>query len=143
MSEIIPTQTYARCGFQCRKCPAYKENIKNSANQQKVSDGWHKYFGFRIPPEEIYCDGCMTADCENLKLLDKDCPVRPCTLNRGIDNCGHCPDFGCKDIKSRIIDYQSTAAKFPDGIPDEDYHTFIKSYENRKVLENIQSRPNK
>jgi hypothetical protein len=140
MSEIIATHTYARCGFQCSGCPAYKENIKNPTDQQKVSDGWYKYFGFRIPPEEIYCDGCMAAEADNPKLLDKNCPVRPCARHRGIDSCGHCPDYGCKNIKSRIIDYQSIAAKFPDGISDEDYRSFIKPYENRKVLENIQRR---
>lgn len=138
MSESTSTQAYARCGYHCSECPAYKENIKSPADQQRVSDGWFKYYGFRIPPEEIRCDGCLTADCDNPKLIDKGCPVRPCVLSRSIDNCGHCPDYSCKNIETRMIDFQSLTAKFPNGIPDEDYRNFLKPYENRKVLEQIQ-----
>jgi hypothetical protein len=53
MEEII-----SRCGFRCDLCLAFKPNIeKNHQNQQKLSDGWFKYFGFRIPPDQIICDG--------------------------------------------------------------------------------------
>ena len=43
----------ARCGYRCDLCPAYWENIHGPEDQQRTSDGWFKYFGFRIPPDEI------------------------------------------------------------------------------------------
>jgi hypothetical protein len=37
-----------RCGYRCDLCLAYKPNVaENPSNQQKLSDGWFKYFGFR------------------------------------------------------------------------------------------------
>ena len=54
-----------RCGYRCDLCLAYWPNITaNPANRQKLSDGWFKYFGFRIPPEEIQCDGCMSEHAD-------------------------------------------------------------------------------
>lgn|GEM_PF-2159134 len=49
------------------------------SRQQILSDGWHKYFGFRIPPDRILCDGYKA---ENPRLIDRACPVRPCVLER-------------------------------------------------------------
>ncbi len=42
-----------RCGYRCDLCLAYRPNIEtNPENRQILSDGWHKCFGFPIPPEE-------------------------------------------------------------------------------------------
>ncbi|PKO04517.1 MAG: hypothetical protein CVU41_16830 [Chloroflexi bacterium HGW-Chloroflexi-3] len=63
-----------RCGYRCDLCLAYKANVENNpSNQQKLSDGWYKYFGFRLPPEKIICDGCMS---NNPKLIDQACLVK-------------------------------------------------------------------
>jgi len=38
-----------RCGYRCDLCLAYKPNIEaHPENRQILSDGWYKYFGFRI-----------------------------------------------------------------------------------------------
>ena len=45
-SGMKPTLT--RCGYRCNLCLAYRPNIdEHPENRQKLSDGWHKYFGFR------------------------------------------------------------------------------------------------
>ncbi len=81
MGEIV-----SRCGFRCDQCLAYRPNAEaNPVGRQELSDGWHKYFGFRIPAEEIICDGCLA---ESPRLIDKACPVRPCVIERGFANCG-------------------------------------------------------
>ena len=85
MREIL-----ARCGYRCDLCLAYRPNVdENPANQQVLSDGWHKVFGFRIPAEQIVCDGCMA---ESPRLIDKDCPVRPCVIVKGIARCAEYGD---------------------------------------------------
>ncbi len=77
-----------RCGYRCDLCLAYKPNVEsNPAHQQKLSDGWYKYFGFRIPPEKVICDGCMVDDPQ---LIDHSCPVRPCVIEKGLANCSQC-----------------------------------------------------
>jgi len=44
-----------------------------------MSDGWYKYYGFRIQAEDIYSDGCLSEDG---KLIDKGCPMQPCAITR-------------------------------------------------------------
>jgi len=53
------------CGFRCDLCLAYKPNIEAvPENRQVLSDGWHEYFGFRLSPEAIYCEGCSAESME-------------------------------------------------------------------------------
>lgn len=63
-----------RCGYRCDLCLAYRPNAeRDPANRQILSDGWHRYFGFRIPPEQICCDGCMA---ENATLIGVACAFK-------------------------------------------------------------------
>lgn len=126
-------QILTRCGYRCDLCLAYRANVEaNRANQQILSDGWHKYFGFRIPAEGIMCDGCMA---DNPRLIDKNCPVRPCVIERGIANCSECPDYVCEKLSDRIVVYAELAAKHPSPIPPEDRARFIAPYENKERLD--------
>ena len=82
MGEIL-----SRCGYRCDLCLAYRPNVEvNPSNQQALNDGWFEYFGLRIPPEELVCDGCM-ADTPQ---IDRGCPVRPCVIRKGLANCSEC-----------------------------------------------------
>ena len=126
--EVILT----RCGYRCDLCLAYKPNVlKNQESQKILSDGWYKYFGFRISPEEIICDGCMS---ENPKLIDTSCPVRPCVILRGYQNCSECSNMICDKLNERIVVFEEILAKMDGNIPDEDYQQFIRPYENRRRL---------
>jgi hypothetical protein len=83
-----------RCGYRCDLCLAYKPNITaNPSNRKKLSDGLFTYYGFRIPEEGIYCEGCREKDP---KLIDANCPVRPCVTAKGLDNCSKCGEYICK-----------------------------------------------
>jgi hypothetical protein len=75
----------ARCGYRCDLCPAYRENIHGpEAARQRTSDGWFKYYGFRIPPEQICCDGCRDERPE-ARHIDAACPIRPCAIHRLVE----------------------------------------------------------
>jgi hypothetical protein len=130
MDEVL-----ARCGYRCDLCLAYRPNVETEpSNQEILSDGWQKYFGFRIPPERIICDGCMA---ENPRLIDKTCPVRPCVIQRGIGNCSECPDYVCDKLADRLVVYEQLAAKHPCAIPAEDRARFIRPYENKERLDQL------
>jgi len=130
MQEIL-----TRCGYRCDLCLAYRPNVEgNAANQQVLSDGWHKYFGFRIPAEQIRCDGCLAEDPE---LIDRGCPVRPCVLARGLRTCAECPEYGCERLAERLVDYDALAARLGEPIPAEDRARFIAPYENKRRLEEL------
>ena len=117
-----------RCGYRCDLCLAYKEYIESQEDRKIISDGWFKYFGFRIPLEEISCDGCLSPK-EEPRLIDDICPVRACVIEKEIDNCSKCEEFSCKKFETRVVDRED----FED-IPEEDYQRFIRPYENKRRL---------
>lgn len=123
-----------RCGYRCDLCLAYKPNVeKHPENRQKLSDGWHKYFGFRLPPAEICCDGCMSVDPH---LIDQGCPVRPCVIERDLENCAQCGDYdGCEKLAQRLVTYEGVEERVAQEIPDDDRECFIKPYENKARLD--------
>jgi hypothetical protein len=127
----------SRCGYRCDICLAYRPNVESHPpNQQVLSDGWHKYFGFRIPPEEIICDGCMAdSRMDKPKLIDRDCPVRSCVTERALTNCAACDEMhGCGKLAQRLVVYEDIAAGFSSSIPEEDRQRFILPYENNVRL---------
>jgi hypothetical protein len=125
-----------RCGYRCDLCLAYKPNVAlHPENRQKLSDGWFKYFGFRIPPDDICCDGCMAEDPQ---LIDRACPVRPCVLARKLDNCAQCDDYaGCAKLVERLVVYEEVRLRIGVDIPEDDRACFIAPYENKVRLETL------
>jgi hypothetical protein len=126
-----------RCGYRCDLCLAYKPNVEsNPSNQQKLSDGWFKYFGFRLPPESILCDGCMA---DNPKLIDRACPVRPCVIERALDNCAQCEDYVCEKLTQRLVVFEDIRQKAGGLVPEADRQCFIRPYENKRRLEALRA----
>ncbi len=127
----------ARCGYRCDLCPAYRENIHGPDDQQRTSDGWFKYFGFRIPPEQICCDGCRDERPE-ARRIDATCPIRPCAIGRGLNTCATCPDRGCDQFESRTVTRASVEQRFGAPIAPEDYRWFVLPYERCDFLDQTQ-----
>jgi len=123
------------CGMRCDLCLAYRPNVEaHSDYQQLLSDGWNKYFGFRLTPEEIICDGCVLDENET---LDKTCQVRPCVIERNITNCAACENYICDKLESILVDINTLQAKFDEPIPERDRELFIFPHENRQRLEKL------
>ena len=125
-----------RCGYRCDLCLAYKENVEKDDRRNILSEGWNKYFGFRINPEDIICDGCLQNDCINSKLLDADCQIRPCVIEKGYENCGQCDEFICSKFKERLVDFDDMKKEHGE-ISKSDYKSFISAYENGKRLSTL------
>ena len=127
--EAEMAKILSRCGFRCDLCPAYAPNVDRLIDRQFVSDGWFRYFGFRLPPEEIHCPGCVGQN----QTLDKDCQIRPCVIAKGLENCASCEDFDCEKMKTRVDAAASIREKFP-KMPKRDYELLIRPFEGRKHL---------
>jgi len=124
-----------RCGYRCDLCLAYRPNVEvNPSNRQKLSDGWYKYFGFRLQPAEIICDGCMSEDP---RLIDQKCPVRPCVIESGLDNCSQCDLYVCEKLKERLVVYEQVKDRIGAEIPEDDRFCFIRPYENKQRLDGL------
>jgi hypothetical protein len=129
MREIL-----SRCGYRCDLCLAYRPNVeRDPSSPQTLSDGWFKYFGFRVPAEHILCDGCLAVEG---KAIDEECPVRPCAIARGVDHCAQCDDYVCDKLKQRLGDGEEISAKFGE-IPADDYVRFIRPYDSKERLEEL------
>ncbi len=115
-----------RCGYRCDLCLAYRPNVEERpANQQILSDGWFKYFGFRVEPRKIICDGCLA---NHPKLIDQSCPVRPCVIEKGLENCTKCDQYICEKLKERFVINDEVKDKIGMDIPEGDYYSFILPY---------------
>ncbi len=120
------------CGMRCDLCLAYQPNIAaHPENRQILSDGWHTYFGFRIPPEQIECNGCFP---NGEMTLDSTCQVRPCVTERQLDNCASCEAYICDKLDQILVSFDEMQAKFDTPIPEQDRQNFIFPYENKDRL---------
>ena len=133
MEEIL-----SKCGYRCDLCPAYDPNISELTDKQKISDGWFQYFGFRIFPEDIGCVGCLNEG----KHADVDCPVRPCVIEKGIEHCACCENFGCEKLKSRMDFAEEKLKNFPD-ISEKEHTLFFKPYLSKHRLYNLRKQDQK
>jgi len=131
------------CGYRCELCPAYGGNIRSEQDRQKVSDGWFKHYGFRIPAEEIHCDGCRADDNSHPRRIDPECEVRACALQRELPNCAHCDDFMCEKLSKKMIDTEQIAERLGGSIAPDDYERFVKPYDSAKILAEIRKKQGK
>jgi hypothetical protein len=125
----------SKCAYRCDLCLAYGPNVAREDRRAELSDGWHAIFGFRIPPEKIVCDGCVSGD--NPRLIDKGCPVRPCAVARKLDNCGHCGDYPCERIGERVVSRMELEKKLGRKLTNREHELFVKPYESRMRLDEI------
>lgn len=136
---------FSKCGANCGRCPAYRENVRTDEDRQRCSDGWHKYLGARLSVERCYCDGCQTPDDENPLLVygKFGCKIRRCAVFNGVETCAHCSAYPCEDVRTQFsFDSESRtklAARLGTPIPEEEYLTFIEPYELHKHLDEIRA----
>lgn len=98
---------------------------------------------------------------ESPRLIDQSCPVRPCVMEKGLDNCSQCEQYECEKLTQRLVVFEDEKAmsgeEMPDGdrqgrarlyaggemigewaeIPEDDYLCFIRPYENKQRLDAI------
>jgi hypothetical protein len=118
-------------------CLAFRENNKDRSDQIRVAKGWSEYFGLDVPPEKIGCNGCLPGDSGGLDFPDKNCPIRPCVIGRGLDNCATCEDYPCEKLEERMTGVEAVVRRFRGKIPQEEYDNFIPPYDARKTLDGI------
>ena len=135
MGEMI-----ARCGYNCGLCMIYRQNLKGEEDRIRFRDILKKYYGDEVTLEACYCDGCLTDDSENPVRITTECRIRPCVLEKGIDNCAWCDQYPCSMLERAMIDYDVVEKRYGAPIPREDYERIIKPYESRKVLDSIRQK---
>ena len=76
---------------------------------------------------------------ENPKLIDQSCPVRPCVIEKGLDNCSQCDLYICEKLKERLVVYAEVKNRINAEFPEDDYLCFIRPYENKLRLDALRA----
>jgi hypothetical protein len=133
---------FGKCGFNCGRCPSYRDNLKSAKNRQQCSDGWAKYQAFRLSPEKLRaCKGCQVAPKERLTYGVCALPhIRNCAIKTGVETCAQCSAFPCDAQEDRSdISREKVATRLGAPIPDEDYRRFIEPYEGLTHLKALRA----
>ncbi len=104
----------APCGLHCGKCFAFIDgDIKNYSNKLKdllgdfgiyaerftvllnepVFGKYREFYEFLDYLSTLNCNGCRKEKCK----LFKDCKVRDCYEQKGVDFCYQCHEFPCNN----------------------------------------------
>lgn len=96
------TEMISWCGLLCNECPAYIATQNNDdLMREKVAKKWNKMFGFGMKAEDVHCDGCQSGS-ERLIGHCLKCGIRKCGMEKQVENCAHCDDYGCQTLESFI-----------------------------------------
>lgn len=134
---VMNAAILTKCGYRCDLCLAYRENVARKDEREKLSDGWFRIYGFRIPADEIVCEGCVSG--ANPRLIDINCPVRPCTIAKNLSSCAECDDFVCGKLSSRIVDRAKLEKEAGRAFTEAESTNFVLPYESRPRLARLRS----
>ena len=94
------------CGHDCSKCVTYIATQTNDDDLRRQSQRFYQErFGLDVSLEKFNCDGGRS---KSVFALCKECPFKKCCMERGIDACGKCPDYPCKEIADYQAKYVNT-----------------------------------
>jgi hypothetical protein len=114
MNDTFLKSRLAPCGLHCGKCFAFVDgDIKNYSSKLKESLGEFDNYAsrfvslidepvFKNYPDfkallnyftSVSCKGCRKEKCK----IFKDCKVRDCHEEKGVDFCFQCLDFPCNN----------------------------------------------
>ena len=89
---------YAICGLNCGKCPAYLAYLNDDRElREKTAEAWSVQFQMKFLPKDVNCSGCTTAGKVKIGHCSV-CEVRLCGLEKKVENCAPCPEYGCEKL---------------------------------------------
>ena len=76
------------CGGYCGACPIFMKTTSGKIDELVVE--------FGVPAEDIACYGCRSEQLS--KDWCRDCFIKTCCREKGIDTCVECDDYPCKRL---------------------------------------------
>ncbi len=95
----------AYCGLVCRTCPIYlatkEQNKEEQARMRSaIARQCKEHYGLDYTVEDIAdCDGCR-ADGGRLFPPSRNCPIRVCARQKGVENCAWCSEYACEKLEA-------------------------------------------
>lgn len=89
-------QMIAVCGLLCTEC-AIRRATSDADEAQRIADWFKTERGRDVAAEDIRCEGCRGG---RERHWSPDCWIlRCCVDRRGLDSCGECEDFPCRELR--------------------------------------------
>lgn len=91
------------CGLICQTCPIYwvKQENNEDARKKMISNIIKiskKNYNIELAESDINgCKGCR-GKTSGLFFLCKDCKIRACVEQKGLQYCSYCTDFPCEHL---------------------------------------------
>lgn len=124
-----------RCGYRCDLCMAYKKNGSGMLHQLKVAQGWFTYYDLKVHPAKLSCGGCHESDSRLFCFDERFGRVCDCVVAKNIENCGHCEDYPCPDLKYKMDACEAIRKRYEGRISKAEFMNFIAPYDPRENLE--------
>ena len=87
------------CGNICSDCAAFMATKADDESKRKeTAKKWSKIYSSEISPEDINCEGCMTAGSKKFNYCGV-CEIRKCGIEKDVKNCAHCEEYVCDKLK--------------------------------------------
>lgn len=86
-------QVLSYCGIDCAVCPAYTATQANDI--EKLTSLAGEWFEGSTDYSMVACDGCKS---DKLMKWCSECPTRACVIEREMENCATCDDYGCEKL---------------------------------------------
>lgn len=116
------------CGDDCNCCPRYLATQNgNEERLKEVATIW-QMIGWRdsvSSPEDMLCQNCTSVKICGLG-------IKECVIEKGVDNCGKCPDYPCERLPKIFKDNQKEALICKESLLEEDCDLFKKPSSPRK-----------
>ena len=104
----------AYCGLDCSGCDVYQATkFDDDDLRQAYADKVFDQFKIQVEPATINCHGCR--DERPKSGFCAVCEVRKCAIDRGLENCAFCVDYGCEKLQ-KVHAAMITVGKAVDGV---------------------------
>jgi hypothetical protein len=114
----------AACGNDCNACPRYLATRSGDRDKlYRVARLWNR-IGYRervVSPEEIACHGCASSNwCRY--------GIRQCAIQRGVNDCGECNEFLCRNIVDTIEKTLTFERRVKESCSDDEFELLHKAF---------------
>ena len=93
----------AYCGLVCAECPAYRGTRDDDVELlERAAKVWSEAYDEDLTADSIRCDGCKSLTGPH-SVTSTTCKVRICAIDRGVENCALCDDYGCETLEGILV----------------------------------------
>jgi len=105
----------AYCGLTCTECPAYvTTKAGDEEGLAKVAEQWSAEYSAQLTADDCRCDGCLSEAGPWMSHC-AECGIRACGVEKGVENCAHCDEYGCEKL-TEFFGFVPDAKAVLDGI---------------------------